>query len=87
MPGLGSFTAEERAQAVNERLRAILASPLAKIKVGVEKSDMGLRVVNEGKPIIAVTDADARAEKVSADVLAESVGGDHPGCACRRAAQ
>jgi small-conductance mechanosensitive channel len=68
--GVGSFTPEERAQAVNERLRTILASPLASIKVGVEKSDMGVTVSNEGKPIVAVTDADARAEKVSADVLA-----------------
>jgi small-conductance mechanosensitive channel len=68
--GVGSFTAEERAQAVNERLRAILGSPLARIEVGVEGSDMGLRVVNAGKPIIAITEADAQAEKVSADVLA-----------------
>ena len=52
--GVGSFTAEERAQAVNERLRAILGSPLARIEVGVEGSDMGLRVVNAGKPIIAI---------------------------------
>lgn len=69
--GVGSFTAEERAQAVNERLRAILESPLARIEVGVEKSDMGLRVVNAGKPIIAITDADAQAEKVSPDILAD----------------
>jgi len=68
--GVGSFAAEERAQAVNERLRAILESRLARIEVGVERSDMGLRVVNAGKPIIAIMEADAQAEKVSADVLA-----------------
>jgi small-conductance mechanosensitive channel len=69
--GVGSFTAEERAQAVNARLRAILESPLARIDVGVEKSDIGLRVVNAGKSIIAVTDADAQSEKVTTDLLAD----------------
>jgi small-conductance mechanosensitive channel len=68
--GVGSFTAQERAQAVNQRLDAILESPLARIEVGVERSDRGLRVVNVGQPIIAITEADAQAEKVSADVLA-----------------
>jgi small-conductance mechanosensitive channel len=68
--GVGSFTAEERAQAVNQRLRMILESPLTRIEVGVERGDMGLQVVNAGRPVIAVTEADAQAEKVSADLLA-----------------
>jgi small-conductance mechanosensitive channel len=68
--GVGSFSPAERAVAVNDRLRAILASPPAKIQTRVEKSDLGLQIMIGDKPIISVTGADAQAEKASADALA-----------------
>lgn len=69
--GIGSFSAAERAQAVSRRLEAILLSTPANVKPTVQKSDLGLILTVGNEPVIAVTEADARAQGVSADVLAE----------------
>jgi len=69
--GVGSFSAAERAQAINRRLEAILLSAPAGIQATVQKSDLGLSILVANEPVIAVTDLDARAEGVSPEALAE----------------
>lgn len=69
--GIGSFSVAERAQAVNRRLEAIRLSVPAEIQPTVQKSELGLLILIGNEPIIAVTGADARAEGVSPEVLAE----------------
>ena len=69
--GVGSFTAVDRAQTVNRRLEAILVSPPANTAAAIKKSDFGILILVGSEPIIAVTEADARAEGVGSGVLAD----------------
>jgi small-conductance mechanosensitive channel len=69
--GVGSFSAEERGQAVTRRLHSIMQSAPDRIEPTIQKSDLGLIIVVGREQVIAVTDADARAEGVSLEVLTE----------------
>jgi len=69
--GVGSFTAVDRARTVNSRLEAALLSPPANNAVVTKKSDLGILILVGSEPIIAVTEADARAEGVGAEALAD----------------
>jgi len=69
--GIGSFSVAERAQAVNRRLEAILLSTPARVQPTVRRSDLGLLILIGDEPIIAVTEADARAEGLSPEALAD----------------
>lgn len=69
--GIGSFSAEERGQAVTRRLHSILQSPPAQIQTTIQRSDLGLIIVVGSEQVVAVTDADARAEGITPEALAE----------------
>ncbi len=69
--GVGSVTAQERAQIVNQRLAALEQSQSTTSVLRVEKSDTGLVVMSGNEPIVSVTPGDARAEASSEAALAE----------------
>jgi small-conductance mechanosensitive channel len=69
--GVGSFSAVERAHAVEQRLQDVLNSPTASHETSVQKTDLGLVVVMGDKPILSVTPGDEKAEKVTSEVLAD----------------
>ena len=69
--GVGSFSVEERAAAVNQRLQQIVASRAVTLQPEVRKSDLGLLIVVDGISIISVTPGDAEAENVTAEALAD----------------
>ncbi len=69
--GVGSFSASERAQAINRRLETILLSPRAGIQPTIQKSDLGVLILIGNEPIISVTEADARAEGLGQEALAD----------------
>ncbi len=69
--GVGSLSAEERAEIVNRRLAEILASPLARTQAVVQQTDLGWMVTVGGRPVVAVTEADARAAGKTQQALAE----------------
>jgi small-conductance mechanosensitive channel len=68
--GVGSITAAERADVVNQRLARLVSSPLHATVAVVEKTDSGWLVKVGDQPMISVTEADARAEKTNAETLA-----------------
>ena len=69
--GVGSFSAVERAHAVEQRLQDILNLPTASHETSVQKTDLGLVILMGAKPIISVTPGDEEAEKITAEVLAD----------------
>ena len=69
--GAGSFSAVERAHAVEQRLQDILNLPTASHETSVQKTDLGLVIMMGDKPIISVTPGDEEAEKITAEVLAD----------------
>jgi len=69
--GVGSFSTVERAQAVEQRLQDVLDSPTASHDTSVQRTEMGLVIMMGDKPIISVTPGDEKAEKVTAEVLAD----------------
>jgi small-conductance mechanosensitive channel len=68
--GVGSFSAAERAAAVNQRLREVLGGHPATFQTVVQKSDIGLLITANDITLIAVTDRDAQAESMTAEALA-----------------
>ena len=68
--GVGSFTPAERAQTVSRRLEEILNSPLARTDVSVQPSDVGILILVGNKPVVSVTEGDAKAENLSLQALA-----------------
>ena len=69
--GVGSFSAFERAHAVEQRLQDVLNSPTASHETSVQKTDLGLVIQIGDKPILSVTPGDEKAEKVAGEVLAD----------------
>ena len=69
--GVGSFSTVERAHAVEQRLQDVLDSPTASHETSVQKTDLGLVIMMGDKPIISVTPGDEKAEKITAEVLAD----------------
>jgi small-conductance mechanosensitive channel len=68
--GVASFSAEERAQAVSLRLDGFLHSLARDVRPVVRRSEFGFLILIRDEPIIAVTDADARAEGIGVEELA-----------------
>ena len=68
--GVGSFSVRERANLVNQRLERVLMGAQGSLQTRIEKSDTGLMIIVGNQPVIAITDADAEADKVSRDELA-----------------
>jgi small-conductance mechanosensitive channel len=69
--GVGSIGPAERAQVVNQRLKAIVDSSPRRIKPDVEQVDVGWLISVNGQPVISVTENDAKTEGVGDKVLAE----------------
>jgi small-conductance mechanosensitive channel len=68
--GVGSFSPNDRAKLVNQRLQDILKAPPPAIATKIEKTDVGLLITVGDEPIISVTDADTQAENLSREALA-----------------
>lgn len=68
--GVGSITAAERAEVVNRRLEKITSGTLYTTKPGVEKTEAGWLISVGKQPVLLVTEADARVEKMDGDALA-----------------
>lgn len=69
--GVGSIDAEERAKIVTQRLERLTSTPLHSVTTRVEKTDTGWLVSVGAEPVVTVTEADARAEKMDAQALAQ----------------
>jgi small-conductance mechanosensitive channel len=69
--GVGSITPTERAELINRRLEKLTSTPLHGTRPDVEKTDVGWLISVSGRPILSVTEADARAEKMDGETLAK----------------
>jgi small-conductance mechanosensitive channel len=69
--GVGTFTPQQRAALVNQHLQQILRSPDRGDQTSIQDSDVGLLISVDGRPVVSVTAADARAENTETRALAE----------------
>jgi small-conductance mechanosensitive channel len=69
--GVGSITAAERADVVNRRLARLTSGTLYATTPSVEKAEIGWMIKVGKQPVLLVTDADARAEKMDGEALAK----------------
>ncbi len=68
--GVGSFTPEERAEAVSKRLQAIVTTIHEPVKVNVQKVDSQWLLVVGNQPVLAITEQDTRYAGENAQELA-----------------
>jgi small-conductance mechanosensitive channel len=71
--GVGSITADERAQNIGNRISAAAADrSLSAESLHIEPTDLGSQVVIEDRPLVVAVEADARASRITSRQLAES---------------
>ena len=71
--GVGAFSPEERAQAINKRLIKITENPEIQVEtIGIEEKPLTTNITVENRVLLTITDADARAADLSRQELARN---------------